>query len=133
MKFIMKTPQAFRFVSFAAKPNWLNITSKRKKAMQGSYLKKLRLDAGMTQKDMASKLGYLVNGQPNRSHIARIEGGHQKVTPRLVLAVKYICEKVKAGIEIEYQEPEKTWQEELAEDKTNDTPTLNLSSDSHIL
>tara|TARA_R110000822_G_scaffold63631_2_gene156225 strand:+ start:2411 stop:2800 length:390 start_codon:yes stop_codon:yes gene_type:complete len=129
----MKTSQAFKFVSFAAKPNWLNIKSKRKKAMQGSYLKKLRLDAGMTQKDMASKLGYLVHGEPNRSHIARIEGGHQKVTPRLVLAVKYICEKVKAGIEIEYQDTRKTWQEELAEDKTNDTPTLNLSSDSHIL
>ena len=101
--------------------------------MQGSYLKKLRLDAGMTQKDMASKLGYLVHGEPNRSHIARIEGGRQKVTPRLVLAVKYICEKVKAGIEIEYQDTRKTWQEELAEDKTNDTPTLNLSRDSHIL
>ena len=133
MKFIMKTSQAFKFVSFAAKPNWLNIKSKRKKAMQGSYLKKLRLDAGMTQKDMASKLGYLVNGQPNRSHIARIEGGHQKVTPRLVLAVKYICEKVKAGIEIEYQEPEKTWQQELAEDKTDDGLTISVHGNSHIL
>jgi len=101
--------------------------------MQGSYLKKLRLDAEMTQKDMASKLGYLVNGEPNRSHIARIEGGHQKVTPRLVLAVKYICEKVKAGVEIEYQEPEATWQEELAKDKTDDSLTTSLHGDSHIL
>lgn len=101
--------------------------------MQGSYLKKLRLDAEMTQKDMASKLGYLVHGEPNRSHIARIEGGHQKVTPRLVLAVKYICEKVKAGVEIEYQEPEATWQEELAKDKTDDSLTASLHGDSHIL
>lgn len=101
--------------------------------MQGSYLKKLRLNAGMTQKDMASKLGYLVNGQPNRSHIARIEGGHQKVTPRLLLAVKYVCEKVEAGVEIEYQDTQKTWQQELAEDKASDSITLNLSGDSHIL
>ena len=103
--------------------------------MQGSYLKKLRLDAGMTQKDMASKLGYLVHGEPNRSHIARIEGGHQKVTPRLVLAVKYICEKVKAGVEIEYQE---TWedldkQEKLAKDKADDSIPISLHGNSYIL
>jgi len=99
--------------------------------MNGEYIKKLRTKAGLSQKDLAEKLGYLVNGTPNRSHISRIEGGHQKVTERLILAVKYVCEKTEQGEEIEYSEP--TWQKELAEGSPDDTLILNLSSDSHIL
>lgn len=101
--------------------------------MNGAYIKKLRLKAGMSQKDLAEKLGYLVNGKPNRSHISRIEGDHQRVTERLILAVKYVCEKVEQGVKIEYSEPEKSWQEELAEVSTDDNLTINVSSDSHIL
>lgn len=82
--------------------------------MDGQYLKNLRVDAGLTQKQMAEKLGYMSNGVPNRSHIARIENGHQPIKERLVLAVKYVCEKYKQGLPIEYGRVEERWQDILA-------------------
>jgi len=61
--------------------------------MNGSTIKELRTRAGLTQKQLAEKLGYMTNGQPNRSHIARIEGNHQQVTERLFFAVQWVCDR----------------------------------------
>jgi transcriptional regulator with XRE-family HTH domain len=93
--------------------------------MNGNYLRTLRQDAGLSQKAMAEKLGYFAKGVPNRSHISRIEGGHQAVTERLVLAVKYVCEKHKANLPIEYAEPDRPWQEVLAEREDDSNDVLN--------
>jgi len=125
--------------------------------MQGSYIRKLRTSVGLSQKELAEKLGYMSKGVPNRSHIARIEGGHQKVTERLILAVKYVVEKTALGQAIEYDDPLKKFtlmetvvaltgseeaakdylvdlkaQETLAEPLANDSITITLSSDSDI-
>tara|TARA_B100001769_G_C21798935_1_gene435059 strand:- start:47 stop:388 length:342 start_codon:yes stop_codon:yes gene_type:complete len=102
-----------------------NKLSRRKQMMNGTYLKKLRTEAGLSQRQMAEKLGYMAKGKPNRSHIARIENGHQKITERLVLAVKYVCEKTELGRTIVYGEPEPTWQETMA---ASDENTVTISA-----
>ena len=97
--------------------------------MDGQYLKNLRIDAGLTQKQMAEKLGYMSNGAPNRSHIARIENGYQPIKERLVLAVKYVCEKHKLGLPIEYSEPQERWQDTLAASSDASEPiTISISN-----
>lgn len=93
--------------------------------MNGVYIKKLRTAAGLSQREMAEKLGYMAKGKPNRSHIARIENGHQKITERLVLAIKYVCEKTESGTTIVYGETEPTWQEAMA---ASDEGTVTISA-----
>jgi DNA-binding XRE family transcriptional regulator len=66
--------------------------------MNGDTIRKLRMNAGLTQKQLAERLGYMTNGQPNRSHIARIEGNHQQVTERLFFAVQWVCSRHNYGL-----------------------------------
>ena len=73
--------------------------------MNGDYIRKLRHAAGLSQKELAEKLGYLKHNQPNGSHISRIENNHQVITPRLILAVKYVCEKTRDGEDISCSDP----------------------------
>ncbi len=79
--------------------------------MNGQYIRSLRENAGLSQKQMAEKLGYFSGGVPNRSHIARIEGGHQKISERLSLAVQHVCLMTKQGKAITYgpEEPQARW------------------------
>jgi len=57
--------------------------------MTGDELKKSRLNAGMTQEQLAYELGFLdKEGAGNRSQIARYERGHQKINKRMEVATK---------------------------------------------
>lgn len=55
--------------------------------MNSKKLKSLRSLHGVTQSQVASYLGYTVNGAPNRSMIARFENGHAPINPRVALAL----------------------------------------------
>ena len=56
--------------------------------MTGSELKQMRDKAGMTQSQLASLLGYMVKGEPNKSQIARFENNHQRINPRIEAAIR---------------------------------------------
>ena len=60
--------------------------------MKGTELKEMRLAKKMSQKQVAEKLGYTTNGVPNKSQIARLEGGYAPINKRLELAIRYILE-----------------------------------------
>ena len=51
--------------------------------MTGQKLKELRALHGVSQTDVAKYLGYTVKGKPNRSMIARFEGGFAPINPRV--------------------------------------------------
>jgi len=51
--------------------------------MTGDELKKLRSEYDVTQSELASYLGYISNGKPNRSMIARFENNHAVINPRI--------------------------------------------------
>lgn len=51
--------------------------------MNGDDLRKLRTSNKVTQSELAKYLGYLSNGEPNRSMIARLENNHAKINPRI--------------------------------------------------
>ncbi len=55
--------------------------------MTGEELKKLRMESGKTQNDLAKFLGYTVNGIPNRSMVARWEGGFAKINARVAMLI----------------------------------------------
>jgi transcriptional regulator with XRE-family HTH domain len=52
----------------------------------------MRLAKKMSQKQVAQELGYTINGEPNKSQIARLEGGYAPINKRLELAIRYILE-----------------------------------------
>lgn len=60
--------------------------------MTGQELKQLRLDAGMTQKQVAELMGYTSKGEPNKSMIARLENGYAKINPRVEAALRLYLE-----------------------------------------
>jgi transcriptional regulator with XRE-family HTH domain len=60
--------------------------------MKGKELKEMRLAKKMSQKQVAQELGYTINGEPNKSQIARLEGGYAPINKRLELAIRYILE-----------------------------------------
>ena len=51
--------------------------------LSGDDLKDLRTKHGVTQVELAEFLQYTVNGEPNRSQIARFENGYAKINPRI--------------------------------------------------
>lgn len=55
--------------------------------MDGKELRKLRNQAGMTQSELASRMGYFTKGKPNRSMISRFENGFAKINPRVEAAL----------------------------------------------
>ncbi len=56
--------------------------------MSGSELREKRVGAGVTQLELAKYLGYTINGEPNRSMIARFENGHAKINPRIAMLIE---------------------------------------------
>ena len=113
--------------------------------MNGDTIRRLRRNAGLTQKQLAEKLGYMTNGQPNRSHIARIEGDHQKVTERLFFAVQWVCSRHKYGLSLMDERLLKAQNETVtvtsegvtlttqSNGAASDVATITMSDDSHIL
>lgn len=61
--------------------------------MTGEELKKLRSGAGVTQMELAKFLGYKVNGEPNRSMIARMENGYAVINERVAMLINIYMEK----------------------------------------
>jgi len=55
--------------------------------MEGTELQQKRKEAGVTQLELAKYLGYTINGEPNRSMIARFENGHAKINPRIAMLI----------------------------------------------
>lgn len=60
--------------------------------MTGQELRQLRLDAGMTQKQVAELMGYTSKGEPNKSMIARLENGYANINPRVEAALRLYLE-----------------------------------------
>ena len=58
--------------------------------MNGDELKVLREKAGLSQSQLAEKLGYFSKGKPNRSMIARFENGHASINFRISILIKNI-------------------------------------------
>lgn len=56
--------------------------------MDGKELQQKRKEAGVTQLELAKYLGYTINGQPNRSMIARFENGHAKINSRIAMLIE---------------------------------------------
>jgi len=57
-----------------------------RKIMTSEELKKIRIDKGWSQNDLAKLLGY-----KDRSHIARLENGYQAINERFSMSVKWLC------------------------------------------
>jgi transcriptional regulator with XRE-family HTH domain len=55
----------------------------------GKDLQLARANAGITQKQLAEYLGYMSNGQPNASMIARFENDHAKINSRVRIAIQH--------------------------------------------
>mgnify|MGYP003624361300 CR=1 FL=1 len=51
--------------------------------IDAKQLSSLRKEYGVSQTELAEYLGYVVNGKPNRSMIARFENGYAKINPRI--------------------------------------------------
>lgn len=62
--------------------------------MDGLDLYKKRKNFGVTQSDLAKHLGYMSNGEPNRSMIARMESGLQKINFRHKMLIDDFFEKL---------------------------------------
>lgn len=62
--------------------------------MTGQKLKELRALHGVSQTDVAEFLGYTVNGQPNRSMIARFEGEYAPINTRVSMLLDNYFSKV---------------------------------------
>ena len=56
--------------------------------MDGKELQQKRKEAGVTQLELAKYLGYTINGEPNRSMIARFENGHAKIYSRIAMLIE---------------------------------------------
>ncbi len=56
--------------------------------MTGQDLKNLRKEYGVTQLEVAEYLGYVVNGVPNRSMIARFENNYAVINPRIAKLIE---------------------------------------------
>ena len=63
----------------------------------GEDLLKLRTDFNVTQTELAAHLGYYSAGVPNRSMIARMEKGYQKLNYRHIALLKDYFDKKKIG------------------------------------
>ena len=61
--------------------------------MDGQELQQKRKEAGVTQLELAKYLGYTINGEPNRSMIARFENGHAKINPRITMLMESLFNK----------------------------------------
>lgn len=61
--------------------------------MDGQELQQKRKEAGVTQLELAKYLGYTINGEPNRSMIARFENGHAKINPRIAMLIESFFNK----------------------------------------
>jgi len=69
--------------------------------MTGQELQQLRAKYGVSQTEVASYLGYAVNGKPNRSMIARFENDFAKINHRVSLAlVSYFEQLESASVEL---------------------------------
>lgn len=72
--------------------------------IDGKQLTDLRKQYNVSQTEVAEYLGYVVNGKPNRSMIARFENGYAKINPRISkLLENYfmnhnICETYDEGV-----------------------------------
>ena len=55
--------------------------------LDGKELRKLRNQAGMTQSELALRMGYFTKGEPNRAQISRFENGFAKINPRVEAAL----------------------------------------------
>lgn len=62
--------------------------------MDGLDLYKKRKRFGITQSELAAHLGYYSNGEPNRSMIARMENGLQKINYRHKMLIDDYFEKL---------------------------------------
>ena len=61
--------------------------------MEGAELRRLRTAAGVTQKELAERLGYKNSGgSSNHSIVARMENGYQIINKRMELAIRYVLE-----------------------------------------
>ena len=56
--------------------------------MDGKELQQKRKEAGVTQLELAKYLGYTINGEPNRSMIARFGNGHAKINSRIAMLIE---------------------------------------------
>lgn len=56
--------------------------------MDGNQLYELRTKNNVTQSELATYLGYFTQGEPNRSMIARMEKGYQKINHRHETLIK---------------------------------------------
>ena len=56
--------------------------------MTGTELKEMLHQAGLTQAQLADKLGYYTKGEPNKSQIARMENGHCPINFRVESAIR---------------------------------------------
>ena len=65
--------------------------------MTGQELQKLRAKHGVSQYEVAAYLGYVVNGKPNRSMIARFENDYAKINPRVALALVSFFESIESA------------------------------------
>ena len=62
--------------------------------MDGLDLYKKRKHFGITQSDLAAHLGYMSNGEPNRSMIARFECDFAPINPRVSMLLDTYFSKV---------------------------------------
>ncbi len=72
--------------------------------MDGLDLYKKRKHFGITQSDLAAHLGYYSNGEPNRSMIARMESGMQKINFRHKMLIDDYFEKLNFKMNMRPQE-----------------------------
>lgn len=67
------------------------------KIMTGEELRQLRTQAGMTQAELAKRMGYLVKGEPNRAAISRFENGYDKINQRIEALLRIYLEQGRVG------------------------------------
>lgn len=65
--------------------------------MTGDELRLLRVAAGMTQHQLAERMGYMVKGVPNRAAISRFENGYDKINSRLETLFRLYLESGRAA------------------------------------
>ena len=63
--------------------------------LTGEQVKHMRLEAGVSQSQLADFLGYFTKGEPNRSMITLIEQGKFKMNRRLDTSIKTFFSRLK--------------------------------------